>query len=357
MAKLKTLEQRMRDGTMPPPAEFKTEEDAVKAYEDGFEGCLWDPEGAEECEAQEDGVFGDAAHKYGIADSGKGKLTLLYPAVWEVSGHDNWFHGKISQPTGDCVSRSQSHACITSLALAVYNGNGSWPDIPEEAYATGMPIHPTPTYWGKRGGMSGWSCARAAARSKDEIGFVIAKAYPNNPNLGDLLTKYNKTVIGKYCHSGPPADVIQTLGTHRTQTYSRSSTSKFEEIRDALANGYGVSTCGGQGYSRSRDANGVAKRSGHWSHALAIIGVDDSEWAKKNYGEPLYLILNSWGSYMGKDRAHPQGNPCLPKIPTGSFWCTASSFSGRDSYIFSLVKGFPPQKLPEWNLSGPGGLI
>ena len=97
--KLKTLRQRMADGTMPPPAEFKNPEECIAAYESGFEGAIYDPDGAEEVEAQPDGVFGDAAHKYGIADSGKGKLILSYASCWEVSGRDDWFHGYISQPT------------------------------------------------------------------------------------------------------------------------------------------------------------------------------------------------------------------------------------------------------------------
>jgi hypothetical protein len=34
-----------------------------------------------------------------------------------------------------------------ALANAVKNGNGSWPDIPDAAYRSGMPFHPSPTYW------------------------------------------------------------------------------------------------------------------------------------------------------------------------------------------------------------------
>lgn len=99
MAKLKTLRQRMADGTMPPPVEFKNSEDCVAAYESGFEGAIYDPEGGEECEAQEDGIFADAAHKYGIAGSGKGKLVLLHQNCWDVSGRTEWYQGYISQPT------------------------------------------------------------------------------------------------------------------------------------------------------------------------------------------------------------------------------------------------------------------
>ena len=155
MAKLKTLKQRMETNDWPAPATFKSPEECAAAYSDGYIGCIPDPDGAEEIEAQKYGKFSDVAHEFGIADSGKGKLSLLYPLVWKVSGRDDWFHGSKSQPTGDCVSRGQSHAAIQSLAAAVHNGNGSWPDIPDAAYKTGMPFHPTPTYWNKKGGASG----------------------------------------------------------------------------------------------------------------------------------------------------------------------------------------------------------
>lgn len=348
MAKLKTLKQRMADGTMPPPVEFDNQEDCITAYEQGFEGCIYDPDGAEECEAQEDGVFADAAQKYGIADTGKGKLSLLYPACWKASGRDDWFHGSKSQPTGDCVSRGQSHSAIMSLAAAVLNGSGSWPDIPEEAYRSGMPFHPSPTYWNKHGGISGWSCAAAARESKTKIGLTLAIAYPENSNLGDILTRYDTHTIGKYTRSGPPDDVIKTLNGHCTLTYSRIRS--FEEVRDAIANGYGVNSCGGEGFSKTRDANGVSRRSGHWSHSMAYCAVDDTEWAHKNYGGPLVCVLNSWGtSWIHGPRAVQGGNE-YPEIPKGAFWAKWSDLSGRDCYAFSAVNGYPPQTLPDWNL-------
>jgi hypothetical protein len=100
MAKLKTIAERTRDNDWPEPAEFKTVEDCIKAYESGYEGAMPDPEMAEFIESQQYGNFADAAREFGIEDSGKGKLSLLYPLVWKVSGRDDWFHGSKSQPTG-----------------------------------------------------------------------------------------------------------------------------------------------------------------------------------------------------------------------------------------------------------------
>ena len=99
MAKLKTLAERTRDNDWPAPATFKSPEECMAYYDSDGIGCIPDPDGAEEIEAQQYGKFSDVAHEFGIADSGKGKLSLLYPLVWKVSGRDDWFHGSKSQPT------------------------------------------------------------------------------------------------------------------------------------------------------------------------------------------------------------------------------------------------------------------
>lgn len=349
MAKrIKTLRERERDGDMPEPAEFKSEEEVVAAYESGYEGAIYDPEGAEECEAQEYGKFGDVAREFGLEDIGKGKISLLYPSVWKASGRDDHFHGYPSQPTGDCVSRGQCHAATASLGVAVCNGKGSWPKgIADAQYKKGLVMHPTPTYWGKRGGQSGWSCSSAAKRSKDEIGLVPAMSYPSNSNLGDLLLNYNVSVIRKYCHSGPPDDVVKTLNGHCTLNYSRIRS--YEEIRDAIASGFGVNTCGGQGYSKTRDEWGVCRRQGHWAHSLAVIGVMEDAATIAKYREPLLLILNSWGGYVRGPRK-VQGKDEYPEIPKGSFFVRASEFAGRDAYVIKSVAGWAPMKLEPPNL-------
>ena len=79
MAKLKTLAERTRDNDWPAPATFKNPEECAAAYDSGYEGCFADPEGAEAVEAQAYGKFSDVVNEFGIADSGKGKLSLLYP--------------------------------------------------------------------------------------------------------------------------------------------------------------------------------------------------------------------------------------------------------------------------------------
>ena len=96
MAKLKTLAERTRDNDWPAPATFKNQKSAwLTMILTGSAASCW----CRRNRAQQYGKFSDVAHEFGIADSGKGKLSLLYPLVWKVSGRDDWFQGSKSQPT------------------------------------------------------------------------------------------------------------------------------------------------------------------------------------------------------------------------------------------------------------------
>ena len=83
---------------------------------------------------------------------------------------------------------------------------------------------------------------------------------------------------------------------------------------------------------------------------MAYVGVDDTEFAHSQYGGPLVLVLNSWGTSWIRGPRKVQGKDDYPEIPKGSFWARWSELQGRDCYTFSAVNGFPPQKLAPLNL-------
>ena len=99
--------------------------------------------------------------------------------------------------------------------------------------------------------------------------------------------------------------------------------------------------CSGYGFSSKRDSNGIAKRSGGWSHAMAWIACDDS---REIYNETLFLVQNSWGKWNSGPKRLGQ--------PDGSFWIREKDargmLSGRGSWVFSDVDGFPARKLPNY---------
>ena len=346
MARLKTYRERFKNNELPDPQDFKNVEELVNAYDSGFEGAIYDPDGAEELESGPYGNMADTASEFGFAGQGEGKMILLYPEVWKVSGRSDWFHGEPNQACGDCVSHSCKHSLITSLAVSVSNGVGSWPDLPDSAYKYGC-MHPSPTYWMRGKNSDGWSCSTAIKKATNNIGMVECKDW-GSP-LGMNLAAYSKSIAHKWGSTPPPADVQKQLGMHLVKASSRCKS--WETVRDAISAGYALCTCGGEGWSKSRDSNGFSKRSGSWSHALTYIGYDDSEWAHKTYGQQLVLILNSWGpSWIGGPRAVHGGGTGAPDIPKGSFWAKWSDCKNRDCYAVSDINGFPNRKLKDWNL-------
>lgn len=345
MAKLKTFQERLKTGDFPNPAPWKSEAEVVEAYDSGFPGAFYDPEGTEEIESGRYGRGEDAVRTFGLEDAGKGKLSLLYPAIWKASGSTKIFQGNKSQPVGDCVSRGQTHAAMLSLAAAVLNGKGSWPKFQPGTDAETMGFHPHGVYWLRGHGGHGWSCASAAKESKS-IGLIEFQQYPGP--LSYDMTRYTTATSTRYGSTRPPREVIEQLSGHRTLDYSVPKT--FEQVRDLIASGYAVDSCGSEGFSKSRDANGVSGRSGSWSHSMAYCAVDDTEWAHKNYGEPLVCVLNSWGENWIKGSRSVHGGSDYPEIPKGAFWAKWSQISRRSCFAITAVDGYPPMKLPDWKI-------
>lgn len=114
----------------------------------------------------------------------------------------------------------------------------------------------------------------------------------------------------------------------------------LEELDIALKNGYPVTICSGQGFSRTRDKDGFCYPSGSWAHCMCIVG-------KRNGGRKGYLILNSWGNYVQGGKYKDQ--------PDGSFYAEPQVvlriLRQGDSWALSKQSGFPRKVLPFWMLS------
>jgi C1A family cysteine protease len=177
------------------------------------------------------------------------------------------------------------------------------------------------------------TCSGAARYVHQTGGILLRKDY------GDVdLSVYNSSLGAK---KRIPKDVYTTEAKkHQVKTISNIRT--VEEARDALANGYALSVCSGYGFSSRRDGNGIAKRSGSWSHAMAWIACDDS---RKTLNETLFLVQNSWGTWNSGPKKHDQ--------PEGSFWIREKDargmLSGGGAWVFSNVDGFPARKI-DWTI-------
>lgn len=245
----------------------------------------------------------------------------------------------------NCVSHGTKNAVLVTLACEIAAGQPDEvtgilegaPELSQEGIRQGV-ISSEYLYWQRGYNGDGWYCP-AAAKCVIQNGILLKTSYPE---LDIDLTKYSGSLAGKYGSRKPPAAVLEEGRKHlvRTSTMLRS----FEEIRDYLHNGYGVSSCGGEGFSSSRDENGVSKRQGSWAHAMAYIGADDRDEIKQKYGGPLVLVQNSWGRWNNGSKKI-LGTDI--EIPDGSFWARWKDLSRREAIALSSVAGWPARDLPD----------
>jgi len=273
----------------------------------------------------------------------------------------------------NCVSHSNKNALLGTLVGEVVAGQQDEvtgkleriPDIPQLGISNGA-LSTEVSYWFRGSGGDGWYCGAAANVSIKSAGAVVRKNYPE---IGIDLTKYSASLAGKWGRSKPPENIAKELRNNLIRTAARAST--FEGLRDNLGQGRFISSCGSEGFSKKRDKNGFSNRSGSWAHAMGYIATDDRPEIIKLYGEPLVLILNSWGSnwnsgprdifdsakfvplnkkelWIALDIVNPEtGNIMIPK---GSFWAKWSNIKSRDCYVYAGLNGWEMQKIPTWNL-------
>jgi len=304
------------------PDSFKTPRSLVDAYTNGLIGAYFDPEELEALMSiLPNPFFRTAALR--LRDTGKGKLSIPFRSVYEVSPDKPYLE---RQTTGDCVSHGTRNAVDVSRAVQIHVKR-----ILESFVALGA----TEAIYGSRGhGGQGMSCSGAANFVHKKGGLMIRKNYPGVVDL----SKYNASIGSGWGSRGVPANVVEEAKKHPVATVT--SIGSIEEARDALANGYGVCCCSGQGFSSKRDSNGFAKPQGSWNHAMAWTACDDTG------SEPAFLVQNSWGAF--NSGGHPSWGP----IPDGSFLIhtdvAEKMLRGNGTFAFSSVKGFPPVELPDY---------
>lgn len=328
--------------------------DAQAEYLSGLTGCFFDQKVADAFDAfiRSQGLSPDGrviCSRFGLAGSGEGKLTALWPVI------DKVFPGSLpasAQSRGDCVSHSTRNAILATIACELVSGRPdevtgiieAIPDQPDEGRKDGA-FSTESYYWYRQHGGDGWQCEAAAQVAIQKTGAWIRKNYPE---FKIDLTQYSGDLAGKWGSKPPPDDITEFGRKNLVRTATRASS--FDEVRDLLANGYGISSCGSEGFSNQRNDDGVSLRRGSWSHAMAYLGVDDRDEIKSKYGEPLVLVQNSWG------RWNTGGRKVLGasiEIPEGSFWAKWSDVKARSCIAFSGFNGWPAQKLPDWT----GGVL
>lgn len=344
-----------------------TTEQVIEMYRQGYMGAMYSPEVKERFRAEmENPIAEDIMHRFGLADTGKDKLVIgLMLAVLEM--WPGCWPGKQGQGTGDCVTWSTRNALLGTMTCDIVSGavdeksgkREEKPEVPVEGIADGV-LSTEIMYWWRGHGGEGWYCPEAAQFACQKFGCVVRKNYPE-ANLD--LTRYNVRTATAYGRNRPPATLADLFDDHKA--HAATEATSFEAVRDLLFNGYGVTTCGGEGLDEDRDEWGVSRRSGSWSHAMAYIAADDRPEIKKKYGGPLVLDLNSWAKWNRGPRDIFDSAKYVPPekkdlwvslgivnastgnimIPEGSCWVRYSEMRNRDMHAFSGVAGWEARKL------------
>lgn len=326
--------------------------DPLKAYSSGLVGCIKSPRADEEFA---DSIIrrggnpngGEVAHEWEFAEAGKGKLSLLFPAIEEV------FPGSLPGPPqlwGDCVGAAAANCYLGSLAQEIKAAKPDEvtghiegpPDIASEGVKQGVIARESIFAWrgwtdanGRGQAGDGWTCS-SAAKAVTEKGVLVRKPYPE---LGFDLTRYTEDTIRLGGARRPSDQWLSESKKNiaRTATFVKGR----EQVRDFIAAGYCIFQCSALGFSRERDENGVAsppRSTTTWHHAQVWCGYDDRDIIIQKYGQPLTLWCNSWGTWNRGGR-RILGTDI--DIPHGCYWTYASMIDHCQCIALSSVAGWP----------------
>jgi hypothetical protein len=313
----------------------------LDAYSKGLLGCKPDPRADEEfidliIRKGGDPDGGNVAFSWDFQEIGKGKLTLLFPAVTGVFP-DCW--PGPTQLTGDCVARATSNCLLTSLGMEIASNEPDEvtgrlegaPQLPSDGIRHS--VIAAESLWAWRGYDSdGWICSKSATVATTK-GFLIRKAYPE---LGIDLTKYTEKTI-RLGGSKPPSQKWLDESSQHTARTATMLTGR-EQVRDFLAQGYGIFNCSSMAFERTRNEDGFSRQVGIWHHAQSFLGYDDRPEIHKKYGQALVLWNNTWAAWNTGPRRILGTNI---DIPPGSYWALASTIDRAQCIALSSVAGWP----------------
>jgi hypothetical protein len=258
-------------------------------------------------------------------DIGKGKINCPYVAIMFK---DKEWGGRDAQAVGDCTVHGTRNACSMDYALDALFG--------ETEYLGSLALE---NIYKSRGFNShGWSCEAPCmyVGPEGKGGLLYRKVYSNGSETVDL-TEYNPTWESSG-RSGTPTWIEEESRKNKVKWVCPIS--EAPEYRDAIAIGFGINVCSGQGYASTTDENGIAEARGSWSHSMAHVAAIDTPWASQKYSTMIGGVQQSWGNWntiKGKPEASPN-------MPTGMFysrWAPIQRMlSGQDSFAMCGVQGW-----------------
>lgn len=245
--------------------------------------------------------------------------VFLYKAWKDVIGH---YPNYVAQQIGDCTSFGSGHAIdlLQCVEIAIGNENTEWREVCTEAiYGMGREIA------GMLGGGDG-CYGVAVAKALTDFGATTRE------KVGPYSGNRAKTWGGR---GGVPASVKQDMSAFKVKSQALITT--LDELDASLSNGYPSAGGYGEGFTMTRDQNGMCRRSGRWGHETMFAG------KRLRNGNREYLMCQSWGPNV------PSG-PCVDDQPDFSWWMTAAEAANilrqQDWCVFSGAPDFVTRPLP-----------
>ncbi|MBX9652073.1 hypothetical protein K2Y11_00495 [bacterium] len=272
----------------------------------------------------------------GAKESSVGKRVVLWEAEKKVLGR---FVPTLHQLQGSCVEQGKTNAIMRVQCVEIAKGDREEFKIPSLYHGYGWTRKFSGMGEGRGDGATGAGAAKAAREAGvcpiDGSSELPAPQIKRNDGQDELIWgEYNEWKYSTV--RAVPESANQVARIHVIRTTALVST--YEEVRDALVNGYPVTVASNRGFKMAGTINrgklwGV--KSGVWNHQMCFIGVDDDS------ARPGCYCMNSWGPWV-------HGKP-VDDAPPGGFWVDADvvedMVSQQDSFAYSQFDGFPEQRL------------
>jgi hypothetical protein len=174
--------------------------------------------------------------------------VFLYRAWKDVLGS---YPAYPAQQIGDCTSFGSGHATdlLQCVEIAIGHEPEAYKEVCTEAiYGMGREIA------GMLGGGDG--C----------FGAAVAKAVMKGVAPREAVGPYSGRRAQEWGARGTPADVQAKAAEHPVKATAMVTT--LDELDAALGNGYPVIVCSDQGFTMTRDADGLCQPRGSWAHCV-----------------------------------------------------------------------------------------
>jgi hypothetical protein len=316
---------------MPQLPNRPTPEQLEAAYNEGFEGWIWDKDE----ERRWDELMGDSdtPTTEGLKDlHKKHKRVLLYQYREKF---DPGAFGQENQQTGDCVSHGSRNARDTSRSVEIARGES-------ETYYLRTATEPT---YGARGHGSAGMNPTKAAQFETKYGFMFRDIYHD---IHVDLSKYNaNTGINWGKQGGVPDRVKKVCGDHKVGDWARPK--GIGGALDLLAAGFAGHSGQQWGTKGSQPKDGVNRKNGNWNHDMATTGYDISE---EFFKEPVVFVNNSWGSWnkpnpiwMANQDVYGPWVEGIMAIPIGEY--ERYFVKSGSIHFYSNIEGWQVKELPD----------